>query len=83
MVLDPFEVQTTRDTSYAALNSNSIARFNTELDKAPVSADVMTAAFMQDIDVTTIDTMLTGYAGGVGMAFGNPPGQERGHAARR
>lgn len=73
-VLDPFEVRTDRDTSYGALNSVSITRFNTQLNKVPMSADVYTSAFMQDIDVTSIDGLLEQY-GGAQMAFSNPAGQ--------
>ena len=72
--MNPFEVETSKDTSYGALNSNSIVRFNTELDKVPISADVYTAAFMQDVDLTSIDSMLEQY-GNAQMAFANPPGQ--------
>src|SRR5947209_6130572 len=44
--LTPFEVRTDKDTSYGALNSNSVTRFNTELDKVPISADIFTEEFM-------------------------------------
>ncbi|HVU33442.1 MAG TPA: TonB-dependent receptor plug domain-containing protein [Opitutaceae bacterium] len=73
-VLDPFEVRTSKDTSYGALNSVSITRFNTELNKVPLSADIYTSAFMQDVDLTTIDGLLQQY-GGAQMAFANPAGQ--------
>ena len=38
MVMSPFEVRTDKDTSYGALNSNSISLFNMELLKTPVAA---------------------------------------------
>ena len=47
--LNGHEVVTTRDTSYGALNSNSISRFNMELLKAPVAADIFTEQFIQDV----------------------------------
>lgn len=69
--LDPFEVKTSEDTSYGALNSNSITRFNVELDKTPVSADIYTSQFMDDTGVTDINAMLSTY-GGMGVALSNP-----------
>src|SRR5437762_892745 len=42
VTLSPFEVVTDRDTSYGALNSNSIAAINMQLLKAPVAADIFT-----------------------------------------
>jgi outer membrane receptor protein involved in Fe transport len=74
LLLNPFEVTTSKDTSYGALNSNSITRFNTELNKVPFSADIYTATFMQDVDQTTIDALLLEY-GGAQMSFANPAGQ--------
>src|SRR5262245_10023604 len=64
--LNPFEVQTSKDTSYGALNSNSITKFNTELDKMPISADIFTAAFMQDVDALGVEDMLMAYGAGAG-----------------
>src|SRR5438045_1870439 len=46
--LAPFEVQADSDSSYGALNSNSITSFNTELNKMPLSADIFNRAFMDD-----------------------------------
>src|SRR5205823_411625 len=47
VLLNAFEVREDSDTSYGALNSNSITRFSTELDHMPVSADVFNEAFMK------------------------------------
>ena len=69
--LDPFEVQTSKDTSYGALNSNSITRFNTELDKVPISADIFTQSFMDDVGATTVNGMLAYYGAGMGMVLSN------------
>src|SRR5262245_57821125 len=38
--LTPFEVRADSDLSYGALNSNSVTRFNTELQRLPISADI-------------------------------------------
>ena len=51
--LDPFEVRADSDNSYGALNSNSITRFNTELNKMPLSADVFDRAFIDDVGATS------------------------------
>ncbi len=64
--LSPFTVEATPDNSYGALNSNSITNFNTELEKLPISADVLTNAFMEDTNSTTLENMLREYAAGAG-----------------
>src|SRR5215218_2428443 len=51
--LNVFEVTADRDDSYGALNSNSITRFNTELARLPISADIYNEAFMRDINAST------------------------------
>jgi outer membrane receptor protein involved in Fe transport len=72
--LSPFEVRTDKDTGYGALNSNSITRFNTELDKMPVSADIFTEDFMRDVGATSIEGLLNDYGAGMGIASANPEG---------
>ncbi len=64
--LTPFVVEATSDKSYGALNSNSITSFNTELEKLPISADVITKAFMEDTNSTTLENMLRTYSAGAG-----------------
>ncbi len=64
--LSPFVVEATSDKSYGALNSNSITSFNTELEKLPISADVITKAFMDDTNSTTLENMLRTYSAGAG-----------------
>ncbi len=64
--LSPFVVQATSDISYGALNSNSITSFNTELEKLPISADVITKTFMEDTSSTTLENMLREYSAGAG-----------------
>jgi hypothetical protein len=68
IMLNPFEVTQDSDESYGALNSNSITRFNTELDKLPVSADIFDQTFMKDVAATTIEQMLMQYSAGSGNA---------------
>ena len=73
--LSPFEVKADSDNSYGALNSNSITRFNTELSKLPISADVMSEAFMQDVAAISVEAMISTYSGGAGFANFNAAGQ--------
>jgi len=70
--LDPFEVKTDKDTSYGALNSNSITRFNTELYKTPVVADVFTEQFMQDTQVQSVEELFGKYGTGSGLTLATP-----------
>ena len=70
--MDPFEVVTSKDTSYGALNSNSITRFNTELYKTPVVADVFTQQFMEDTQVQTVEELFTQYGTGSGLVLATP-----------
>jgi outer membrane receptor for ferric coprogen and ferric-rhodotorulic acid len=69
VVLDPFEVKTEKDTSYGALNSNSLTLFNVELDKVPVVADIMTQQFIQDTSVRSLEELFNNYGGGAGRVF--------------
>ncbi len=72
VTLNPFEVKSEADTSYGALNSNSLTQFNTALNKTPVSADIFTEEFMRDISATSIEEMLNGYGAGAGTVMSNP-----------
>lgn len=72
VTLDPFEVQTDRDTSYGALNSNSITKFNISLDKTPISADIFTEQFMNDVDALTVEGMFEQYGAGAGTLWATP-----------
>ncbi len=67
VALSPFEVKDDVDGSYGALNSNSITRFNTDLSKVPVSADIFTETFMNDVGARTIEDMLMTYVAGAGF----------------
>ena len=70
--LSPFEVVGDKDNSYGALNSNSITRFDVELDKLPVSADIFTQAFMDDVGASSVESMLGTYSAGSGKAATDP-----------
>lgn len=65
--LSPFEVRSAPDKSYGALNSNSITSFSADLGKIPMSADIFTAAFMEDTNSTTLESMLRNYSAGAGI----------------
>ena len=90
IVLSPFEVTEASDKSYGALNSASITRFNVEMDKLPVSADIFTETFMKDIAATSVEDVVQGYSAGAGFASGvdngassavnNQPGDRTGNA---
>ena len=73
VTLNPFEVQADSGNSYSTLNSNSITRFNTELNKMPLSADIFDQSFMSDVAATSVETMLQTYSAGAGYS-GNDPG---------
>ncbi len=64
--LSPFEVTASANDSYEVLNSNSLTNFNAELGKLPISADVFTEAFMEDINGVTLENMLRDFAAGSG-----------------
>ena len=90
LTLNAFEVQADSDKSYGALNSASITRFNVEMDKLPVSADIFTEAFMKDIAATSVEDVVQGYSAGADFASGvdngaasataNQPGDRTGNA---
>jgi outer membrane receptor protein involved in Fe transport len=72
--LSLFEVNTSRDTSYGALNSTSISAFNLQLLKTPVAADIFTEEFMRDVAITNVEDLLNGYGAGVGQVLATPGG---------
>src|SRR5688572_813470 len=90
--LNVFEVSADRDDSYGALNSNSITRFNTELAKLPISADIYNEAFMRDVNATNVEQMISEYTAGAGFASndaassaeeGSAPGERQANASVR
>ena len=66
--LTAFEVVAVPDNSYGALNSNSITRFNAELDKLPISADILTEALMRDSGLTSVQDLIQNYSAGAGFS---------------
>lgn len=72
--LSAFEVQADPDNSYGALTSASITRFNVEMEKMPVSADIFTETFMKDIAVSSVEDVIQGYSAGAGYAAGDGAG---------
>jgi outer membrane receptor protein involved in Fe transport len=71
--LNAFEVKADSDTSYGALNSNSVTRFNVELSKLPISADVYNEAFMKDVNASSVEQMIAGFTAGAGFASSDGP----------
>lgn len=85
LTLNPFEVKADADDSYGALQSNSLTTFRMDLQKAPITAQVFTQAFMQDVAATSIQEVLVNYSGVVGAdpnnagaAVNNMPGDRDG-----
>lgn len=72
VTLNPFEVSSASDRSYGALNSNSITRFNTELNKLPITADIYNQAFMRDVGADSIEGLIETYSAGAGFATSSP-----------
>ncbi|HVU32725.1 MAG TPA: TonB-dependent receptor plug domain-containing protein [Opitutaceae bacterium] len=70
--LSPFEVKAESDKSYGALNSNSITAFSTQLKTMPVSADVFSQQFMDDVGATTVEDMIETFSAGAGYAATSP-----------
>jgi outer membrane receptor for ferric coprogen and ferric-rhodotorulic acid len=72
--LSPFTVISDGSDSYTALNTNSVTRFRAELAKLPVTADVFTERFMEDIAALSIEEMVIEYGTGTGVGGANPSG---------
>ena len=66
------------------MNSNAITRFNVELSKLPVSADIFTQAFIDDIGATNVEGMVVGNSAGAGLSAidaANATAQQGDHVA--
>jgi outer membrane receptor protein involved in Fe transport len=72
--LSPFTITADKSNSYSALNTTSVTRFRTELAKLPVSADVFTETFMDDVGAVSIDQMIVDYGTGTGIGGANAAG---------
>lgn len=79
--LSPFTVTVDGNDSYTALNTNSVTRFRSELVKLPVSADVFTEKFIEDIAATSIEDMVVEYGTGTGIGGANPEGSAESNRA--
>jgi len=88
IALTPFQVRASSG-GYGALDSSSITGFRADLAKLPVTADIYTEAFMQDIAATSVEEMVVQF-GGAGMqtsdaggngAFNNSPGDRNSSTA--
>lgn len=55
ILLNPFEVNTTKDTGYAAGSSLAGGRADTALRLTPASISVMTREFMDDLNITSLE----------------------------
>ena len=73
VVLNVFEVSADKDDSYGALNSNSITRFNAELNKLPITADVYNEALMRDINASSVEQMISAFTAGAGFSSSDGP----------
>lgn len=72
--LSPFAVTADAVDTYNALNTNSVTRFQTELAKLPVSADIFTETFMEDVAAVSLEEMVVNYGTGTGVGGANPEG---------
>lgn len=73
VVLNVFEVVADKDDSYGALNSNSITRFNAELSKLPITADIYNEALMRDINASSVEQMISAFTAGSGFSSSDGP----------
>ncbi len=85
VTLSPFEVSTDKDHGYAATNAISGSRVDTPIKDLPVSIDVITSQFIDDIGATDLRSALSFSSGimlqtqndleNTGGTFGSPYGQ--------
>ncbi len=87
LAMTPFEVKSDKDGSYGALNSNSVTMFDMDLAKVPISADIYTKTFMDDVGARSIEALILGNTSGAGMdssgagAIGNSQAGDRNTSA--
>lgn len=67
IMMRPFDVTADRDRSYGALASTSITAFNVELEKMPVSAEILDETLMSDASGYGIESMIGAYVAGAGV----------------
>jgi outer membrane receptor protein involved in Fe transport len=73
--LSPFTITADKSNSYTALNTTSVTRFRSELAKLPVSADVFTETFLDDVAATSIDQLIVDYGTGTGVGGNDAAGE--------
>ena len=73
--LSPFTITADSSNSYTALNTTSVTRFRAELAKLPVSADVFTETFLDDVAATSIDQLIVDYGTGTGIGGNDAAGE--------
>jgi outer membrane receptor protein involved in Fe transport len=73
--LSPFTITADQSNSYTALNTTSVTRFRSELAKLPVSADVFTETFIDDVAATSIDQLIVDYGTGTGIGGNDAAGE--------
>lgn len=69
--LSPFEVEADSDTSYGAINSNSLTGFKARLESFPISADILTESFMKDVAETRIESLIGTFIAGADTSGNN------------
>lgn len=67
IVMAPFDVTEDRARSYGALASTSITAFNVELEKMPVSAEILDETLMRDVGAYGIEAMIAAHIAGSGV----------------
>lgn len=68
ILLNVFEVVAEEEDSYGATRTNSVTRFSTDLEKLPVSAEVLSEKFMKDMAETNMDILVSTFAASSGFA---------------
>ncbi len=78
LVLNPFQVSTSKDVGYAAGNTLSGGRVDTPLEITPGSISVMTKEFMDDFNITNMNeagAYMIGVDLGTAVPNSNPTGE--------
>lgn len=84
--LNPFDVPAHRDHGYGALQSNSLTAFRASVQALPVSVELFTRDFMDDLAATSVENIIFNYgstAGYNGSAANSAPGDRDGSGGLR
>lgn len=71
IVLSPFEVNSENDVGYYATNSISATKTDIPLQKLPMNLQVLTDAFMEDVNATDIESVMV-YSASVSPSTNEP-----------